>query len=87
MLCEQPIDKGAFRIAVERELEVGSNVTRGAGYLHPRCAAANLENIGGTIDELIEALRANSKLDEAELDGVIADIEEAGDETGAARAN
>jgi len=87
MLCEQAIDKGTFRIAVERELEVGGNVTRGAGYLHPRCAAENLENIGGTLDELIEGLRANSKLDEAELDGVIADIEEAGDEAGAARAN
>ena len=62
---------------VERELELGANVTRGAGYLHPRCAAANLENIGGSVDELIEGLRANSKLPDGELDGVIADIEEA----------
>jgi poly [ADP-ribose] polymerase len=77
MLCEQPIEKGSFRIAVERELELGANVTRGAGYLHPKCAAANLENIGGSVDELIEGLRANSKLPDGELDGVIADIEEA----------
>ncbi|HET9625521.1 MAG TPA: hypothetical protein VFP84_29340 [Kofleriaceae bacterium] len=87
MRCEQLIEKGAFRIAVERELEMGGNVTRGAGYLHPRCAAENLENIGGTLDELIEGVRANSKLDDAELDGVIADLEEAGDEAGVARAN
>ncbi|HEX4418032.1 MAG TPA: hypothetical protein VH165_09045 [Kofleriaceae bacterium] len=87
MLCEQPIEKASFRVAVERELEMGANVTRGAGYLHPKCAAANLENIGGSIDELIEGLRANSKLTEAELDGVIADIEQAGDEAGAQRSN
>jgi poly [ADP-ribose] polymerase len=77
MLCEQPIEKAAFRIAVERELEIGANVTRGAGYLHPACVAPNLENVGGALDDLIEGLRANSKLTEAELDGVIADIEQA----------
>jgi poly [ADP-ribose] polymerase len=76
MLCEQPIEKGAFRVAVERELEIGANVTRGAGYLHPACVAKNLENVGGAIEDLVEGLRANSKLPEAELDGVIADIEQ-----------
>jgi poly [ADP-ribose] polymerase len=78
MVCEQPIEKGAFRVAVERELELGAQVTRGAGYLHPACVAANLENVGGALEDLIEGLRANSKLPEAELDGVIADIEQAG---------
>jgi len=47
MQCEQPIEKGAFRVAVERELTIGANVTRGAGYLHPACVAGNLENVGG----------------------------------------
>jgi poly [ADP-ribose] polymerase len=79
MVCEQPIEKGSFRVAVERELEVGANVTRGAGYLHPRCAVQNLERAGLSIDELIEGVRANSRLPEAELDGVIADIEESSD--------
>ena len=74
--CEQPIEKGAFRVAVERELEIGGNATRGTGYLHPGCVAENLENIGGSVEELIEGLRANSRLSEAELDGVIADIEQ-----------
>lgn len=78
MACEQPIEKASFRVAVERELEIGANVTRGAGYLHPACVAANLESVGGALDELIEGLRANSKLTEAELDGVIADIEQSG---------
>jgi poly [ADP-ribose] polymerase len=79
MLCEQPIEKGSLRVAVERELELGGNATRGAGYLHPRCVAANLENVGGSADELIEGLRANSRLPEGELDGVIADIEQGPD--------
>ena len=76
MQCEEPIEKGAFRVAVERELTIGANVTRGAGYLHPRCVAENLENVGGSTDDLIEGLRANSRLAEGELDGVIADIEQ-----------
>lgn len=77
MQCEQPIEKGALRVAVERELTIGANVTHGAGYLHPTCVAANLENVGGSVDDLIEGLRANSRLPEGELDGVIADIEQA----------
>jgi poly [ADP-ribose] polymerase len=76
MQCEQPIEKATFRVAVERELEIGANVTRGAGYLHPRCVAENLENVGGSIDELALGLRANSRLPEGELDGVIADVEQ-----------
>ncbi|HEY0193057.1 MAG TPA: PARP-type zinc finger-containing protein [Kofleriaceae bacterium] len=82
MLCEQPIEKASYRVAIERELEVGANVTRGAGYLHPRCAVANLENTGGSVDELVEGIRAHSKLTEDELDGVIADLQEAGEEAG-----
>jgi ribosomal protein L37AE/L43A len=79
MQCEQPIEKAAFRVAVERELTIGANVTRGAGYLHPACVAENLENVGGSVDDLIEGLRANSRLSEGELDGVIADIEQGPD--------
>lgn len=76
MQCEQPIEKGSFRVAVERELELGANVTKGAGYLHPACAAANLENTGGSIEDLIEGVRGNSRLAEGEIDGVISDIEQ-----------
>jgi len=85
MQCGEPIEKGAFRIAVERELEIGGNATRGTGYMHPGCVVANLENAsgtlgaGGSLEDLIEGLRANSRLTEAELDGVIADIEQGGD--------
>ena len=76
MQCGQSIDKGSFRVAVERELEMGANVTRGAGYMHPRCVAGNLENIGGSLDDVIEGVRANSKLAEGEIDGVISDMEQ-----------
>jgi hypothetical protein len=76
MQCGQPIEKDALRVAVERELEVGATVTQGAGYLHPRCVAAHLENHGGSVDDLIEGVRANSRLPEGELDGAIADIEQ-----------
>jgi ribosomal protein L37AE/L43A len=76
MQCGQSIEKSAFRVAVERELEMGANVTRGAGYLHPGCVAGNLENIGGSLDDVVEGVRANSRLAEGELDGVIADIEQ-----------
>ena len=42
MQCEQPIEKGAFRVAVERELTIGANVTRGSGLrrLERRARAA-----------------------------------------------
>src|ERR1051325_10835924 len=79
MQCSEPIEKGAFRIAVERELEIGGNATRGTGYLHPGCVAAHPENARGTGEGLIDGLRANSRLTEAELDGVIADVEQGGD--------
>jgi hypothetical protein len=74
MQCEQPIAKDAFRIAVEREIETGSMVSRGAGYLHPGCVAASVANVPGAIDDLVTALRANSRLPAAALDSVIAAV-------------
>ena len=78
MQCGEAIEKGTFRVAVEREVDTGSFVTRGAGYLHPKCVGANLENVGGSVEELIEGLRANSRITEGELDGVVSDIENGG---------
>jgi len=74
MECGEPIPKDSFRIAVEREIEVGASVQRGAGYLHPACVVANLENVGGDKDELILALTNHSRIPETELAGVIAQI-------------
>ena len=74
MQCEEAIPKDSFRVAVEREIETGAMQQRSAGYLHPACVAANLENTGGSIDELTAALEANSRIPKADLDGVIASV-------------
>jgi len=74
MQCEEPIAKDSWRVAVEREIETGAMQQRSAGYLHPACVAANLENTGGSIDELTAALEANSRIPKADLDGVIASV-------------
>ncbi len=61
--CEQPIEKGALRVAFERDLEVGGMPRKGAGYLHARCAKAYLND-----DGLVATLRANSRgLEAADL--------------------
>jgi poly [ADP-ribose] polymerase len=54
--CRQPIEKGALRVATERELELGGMPRSGAGYLHPRCAPERLQRA-----DLMEALRRNSR--------------------------
>jgi Poly(ADP-ribose) polymerase and DNA-Ligase Zn-finger region len=76
MQCEEPIAKDSFRVAVEREIDTGAMVTRGAGYLHPKCVDANLENTGGSKEELLTGIRANSRLAANDLDAVIAEIGE-----------
>ncbi|MDB4958682.1 MAG: hypothetical protein JWO36_6251 [Myxococcales bacterium] len=75
MQCEEPIAKDSFRVAVEREIDTGSMVTRGAGYMHPKCVIQNLENAGGSKDELIDGVRKNSRLSPADLDAVLAQIQ------------
>ncbi len=67
MQCEQAIEKASYRVAVEREVDTGAFTTRGAGYLHPACVAENLENAGGSMEELLEGVTKNSRLPEAEL--------------------
>jgi len=76
MQCEQPIEKGAVRIVVEREVDTGSFVTRSNGYMHPKCVTENLENVGGSVDDFVAGLRSNSRLPPAELDAAIAQINE-----------
>jgi hypothetical protein len=59
--CEAPIEKGAWRVAIEREVEVMGATRMSAGYLHPACVG---EHQG---DEVGETVLANSKgLSEAE---------------------
>ncbi|HEY5945856.1 MAG TPA: hypothetical protein VIV40_10210, partial [Kofleriaceae bacterium] len=72
--CSQPIEKDSVRVAIEREIDTGAMVTKGAGYMHPKCVAAYEEANGGDKDALVEGLRQNSRLVPADLDAVIADI-------------
>jgi poly [ADP-ribose] polymerase len=64
LLCRQPIEKGALRVATQRELELGGVPRPGAGYLHPRCAPEHLKQA-----DLMDALRRNSRgLSEGDFD-------------------
>lgn len=72
--CEEAIAKDTFRVVVEREIDVGGFARRSAGYLHPKCVAENLENTGGSAEELIEGLKANSRIPQGDLDAVVAEI-------------
>ena len=53
--CEQPIEKGVLRVAVEREVDTGSFQAKSTGYLHPRCAPALVAD-----PELLTKIKANS---------------------------
>jgi hypothetical protein len=75
MQCEETIAKDSFRVAVEREVDTGSFTTRGAGYLHPGCVAENLENVGGSVDDLVEGLKKNSRIPQSDLDAVIGEVQ------------
>lgn len=71
--CRAAIEKGALRVAVEREIAMGMSTTVGAGYLHPGCVSQYLEaNEKGPLEDLIVALRKHTTgLSPEELDGVI----------------
>jgi len=74
MQCDESIEKDSFRVAVEREVDVGGFMRKSPGYLHPKCVAENLENVGGTVEDLVGQIKTNSLLDEADLNGVIETI-------------
>ncbi|MBL8953611.1 MAG: hypothetical protein JNK82_22740 [Myxococcaceae bacterium] len=69
--CDEAIEKGALRVAVEREVDTGSFTRSGAGYLHPKCA---VENTGDA--ELLVKVKLNSvglsEADVAELTAALA---------------
>jgi hypothetical protein len=71
MSCDTPIEKGELRVAIERDVERGGAMTKGAGYLHVRCAVAFTHD-----DALAEKVRANStglsEADGAELSSSLA---------------
>lgn len=74
--CHEKIAKGELRVAFEREIERGMAMQKGAGYLHPKCAAAYMEeNQQLGHEALTEAIRKNTRdLTEAELDQLFAEV-------------
>ena len=73
--CGETIPKGALRVAIERDIERGMQVTKGAGYLHPACSAGYVESQGGTHEKLTEGLHANTRsLSDADLDELFAAV-------------
>lgn len=73
--CGEKIAKDSIRVAFERELDRGAGPTKGAGYLHPACAAAYIESQGGTHAALTEGLRANTRaLTEDEMHELFAEV-------------
>jgi poly [ADP-ribose] polymerase len=74
LACQVAIDKGALRVAVERTLEVGMQTSKGAGYLHPGCVATHLEKEKLERGPFVDGLRANSRLEPAELDSALAEL-------------
>lgn len=75
MQCEEAIAKDTWRVAVEREVDVGGFMRKSPGYLHPKCVSENLENVGGTLDDLVASIRTNSLVDAADLDAVVAEMQ------------
>jgi len=73
--CDTAIEKGGYRVAIEREVDTGTFVTRGAGYMHPKCVTAQLDDAGGDLEELVSGLRTNSRLPAPELETVIEAVE------------
>ncbi len=63
--CEAAIEKGAWRVAFEREIDAGAFTRKGPGYLHARCAGEHLQDL-----DLLSKLAANSRLNPADLDAL-----------------
>ncbi len=74
MQCDETIEKDSWRVAVERELEVGGFMRKSPGYMHPKCVAANLENVGGTMEDLVGQVKTNSLIEESDMDAVIEEM-------------
>ena len=73
--CTNAIEQGTLRVAVERDVDRGAFVAKGAGYLHGICAGAwlssNSSNSSSAAGDLLGVISANSpSLDRADLDAL-----------------
>lgn len=61
--CEEAIERGTWRVAVEREIDTGAFTRTGAGYLHPAC-------VDGHAGDIWDEVEQNSRLEPAELEAL-----------------
>ena len=72
--CSEAIEKDSWRVAIEREIDTGTFMTKGAGYLHPGCALEWVQENGdpaGFTDQVL----ANSSMAEADAADLRNEIE------------
>ena len=74
--CQEPIDNGGFRVVLGREATFGRQVRTRPINVHPSCVAAELmaEDCGTEANGFAAALRANSKIDTAEVEAALSQI-------------
>ncbi|MDH3601071.1 MAG: PARP-type zinc finger-containing protein [Candidatus Tectomicrobia bacterium] len=74
--CHEPIDKDSLRIVLGRDATFGRQVRTRPINVHPSCVAAELmaEDCGTERSGFAEALRANSKIDTAEVEAALSQI-------------
>ncbi len=78
--CGEAIGKDTWRVAIEREIDTGTFVTKGAGYMHPGCALGWAgENGVEDTDAWIGTILANSNLPEKEAGELRSEIQEGGE--------
>jgi hypothetical protein len=69
--CNESIEKGTLRVAVEREVDTGSFVTSGAGYLHGACASGWIEENAPVDGDLAALIAKNSPgLEASDIDAL-----------------
>lgn len=69
----EKIPKGSVRIVVEREIDTGTFVRKGNGYLLPAAIEDFCEQEGLDLDDFLTQLKANTRVvDEAELEAALA---------------
>ncbi len=77
--CDETIPKGELRVAFERVFDGPMGQQRGVAYAHPKCLPKYLahEKERGReapeMADLLQAVRAHSELEEANLNGMGAD--------------
>lgn len=75
--CGEAIEKGAYRVAVLRNVEFYGQVRSGPINVHPKCVAAELkaEDCATEVEGFEDAVRENSKgLEDAQVDEALRQI-------------